>query len=139
MMGASATDLPTWLILGALVSGLLLVLFGTRSKQTKSDLAASVVALQGEDTVNKGEIARLKDQDAAKDAALAANAIQMADLRSAIRTLERIVTGVDVIIAGFELVAGPERGPEVRQKLELVRANSEQTATTHSQRRVDVR
>lgn len=125
--GLTLSSGETILVIVGLIVAALLILFSTRSKQTKSDLLGSVTALQGEDTVNKSKISRLEEQNASQAAHIEAGRIQMENMAIAVRTLERIVTGVDVIIAGFVELAG-DRGAEVRRHLELVRSESEQKA-----------
>lgn len=112
----------------AILAAAVIVLFSTRSKQTKADLQASVVALQGEDQVNKSKIARLEEQDRSRLRELEQANKRIEELGAAVHTLSRVVTGVDVVIEGFVLAAeaqDPARGREVRRRLDLVRSESE--------------
>lgn len=92
-----------WPYLGilGLVAAAFFLLFGARASQSRKDLNDSVTALQGRLLADQDEIRTLQETVATTKALNESLGTQVSDLRGSIQTLERIVTGVDIITAGF--------------------------------------
>lgn len=116
MQALIATATGTWGYIGylALVASGFFVLFGARSAQSRKDLNDSVVALQGRLDAKQDEIADLNKVQEKQAATIASQDQQLIDLRASVRTLERVVTGVEAIkeleeitVRGFEHLQVP--------------------------------
>lgn len=94
-----AEVISPWSYLGyaALVASGFFVLFGARANQSKKDMAQSIGALQGSLDARKDDVDRLESENAKTLALNKSLESQVTDLRASVRTLERVVTGVDAI------------------------------------------
>lgn len=97
----------------ALVASGFFVLFGARSNQSRKALADSVLALQGRLDAKQDEMSEMATKLEAQTVLNDSLTKQTEDLRSSVRTLERVVTSADeikaltnTVRAGFQRVEG---------------------------------
>lgn len=100
--GLGLSSIGAILAIVGVVGAAFLIIFGARAKQSRSDLTSSVSALQGRLLADQDEIRSLNEKLATQTALIISADKQTSDLRQSVRVLERVVTGVDVIRAGFE-------------------------------------
>jgi hypothetical protein len=98
---SSGTSILSYLSYVALVGAAFFVLFGVRAGQSRKDLNDSVVALQGRLTADQDEIRGLKETNARQEDLIVSMTQQVSDLRASVRTLERVTTSREIIVAGF--------------------------------------